>query len=259
MASFSNAVALITGAGGGIGREFARSLSADGAAIAAIDLNDDVLGGLRSELAGKPLATAVADVTDRAGLFAAVEQLQKQLGPIDLLIANAGIGLETSALSFKAADIEAQVKVNLIGVANSIEAVLPQMLARGRGHIVGLSSLASYRGLPKMCGYCASKAGLNALLDGVRVETRPRGVFVTTICPGWIRTALTENVDVPKPYMMSPAFAVRKMIEAIRQKKEFIAFPAQAAWQVRILGCLPAGWSDALMRFLLRRMIAKKV
>src|SRR5207245_2000808 len=100
---------------------------------------------------------------------------------IDLLIANAGIGIETSALAFRAEDIEAQIRVNLIGVANSIEAVLPAMLARRRGHLAAISSLASYRGLPKMAGYCASKAGVNALLDAVRVEVRSHGIAVTTI------------------------------------------------------------------------------
>ena len=257
MNRFDNRVALITGACGGIGRQFVRLLAAEGASIAALDLQESALAELRPDVNGRPLATAVADVTNREQLLDAVGQVEKQLGPTDLLIANAGIGLETTAEGFSARDFEAQIRVNLIGVANSIEAVLPQMLQRRRGHIVGISSLASYRGLPKMFGYCASKAGLNAMLDGIRLEVQAHGITVTTICPGWIRTPLTNNVDVPKPYMMDAEYAVRKMVDAIGKKKTFIAFPPQAAWQVRILGWLPAGISDPLIRILLRKLMKR--
>ncbi len=205
-------------------------------------------------VAGKPFACAIADVTDRVSLFPAVQQLEKQLGPVDVLIANAGIGAETTALTFKAADFEKQIKVNLIGAANSVEAVLPGMLQRRRGHIVGMSSLASYRGLPLMWGYCASKSGLNAMLEGLRVELRPCGISVTTICPGWIRTPLTQMVNVPKPDMMEPEMAVRRIVDAIRRRKKFLAFPAKPAWQVRLLHWLPAALSDRLIGYLLRRL-----
>ncbi|HZT80250.1 MAG TPA: SDR family oxidoreductase, partial [Gemmataceae bacterium] len=181
MQSFANQVALVTGAGSGLGRQLALRLAAEGARIAAVDLSAEALAKLTAELAGKPVATAVADVADVNALRAAVPQLEQQLGPVDLLIANAGIGRETSALAFRAEDVAAQVNVNLIGVANSIDAVLPGMLARRRGHLAAISSLASYRGLPKMAGYCASKAGVNNLLDGLRLELKPLGIAVTTI------------------------------------------------------------------------------
>jgi NAD(P)-dependent dehydrogenase (short-subunit alcohol dehydrogenase family) len=252
MDEFSGRVALITGAGGGLGRQLALTLAGAGAAIAAIDLAAEPLAKLAEALPGKPVAWAVADVTDRAALTAAVHDLVGRLGPVDLLVANAGIGLETSAVEFRAADIEAQVRVNLIGVANSVEAVLPGMLERQRGHLVGISSLASYRGLPKMAGYCASKAGLNALLDSLRLELRPHGIAVTTICPGWIRTALTANIRVPKPYLLEVEDAARHIVEAVRRRRPFYAFPPPAARRVRLLRWLPAGLSD----WALRRVLA---
>src|SRR5438874_55068 len=82
-------------------------------------------------------------------------------------------------------------------------------LGRRQGHIVGMSSLASYRGLPRMLGYCASKAGLNSLLEGLRVELRERGISVTTICPSWIRTPLTAHVNVPQSAMLDVGDATR--------------------------------------------------
>src|SRR5947199_122165 len=138
----------------------------------------------------------------------AATRLESEIGPTDVLIACAGIGKETSALNFRAEDIAAQVNVNLIGVANSIDAVLAGMRQRRSGHLVVLSSLASYRGLPMMAGYCASKAGVSALFESLRVELEPLGLHVTIICPGWIRTPLTTSIDVPQPYMMEVEFAV---------------------------------------------------
>ena len=159
-----------------------------------------------------------------------------------------GIGKATSALDFKAEDVAAQIEVNLIGVANSVDAVLAGMIQRRRGHLAVLSSLASYRGLPMMAGYCASKAGVSALFDTLRVELTPLGIAVTTICPGWIRTPLTTNIDVPQPYMMEVDNAVAHMVKALRQRKPYIAFPPRAAWQVRFLRWLPCGLSDWLVR-----------
>jgi short-subunit dehydrogenase len=142
--------------------------------------------------------------------------------------------------------------VNLLGVANSVAAVLPGMLQRRRGHLVAISSLASYRGLPLMAGYCASKAGVNALLDALRVELRPHGISVTTICPGWIRTPLTANVRVPMRGMMEVDAAARQIARAIRRRVPFFAFPRSGVWPVRLLRWLPSGVSDWLVTRLMR-------
>lgn len=251
MPLFANRIALITGAGSGLGRQLALTLAAEGAAIAAIDLQQEPLASLEAELKGKRVAWAVADVTERTVLHPAVAGLRQRLGPIDLLIANAGIGIETSALAYRAADIEAQIRVNLIGVVNSIDAVLPEMIERKQGQIVAISSLASYRGLPRMAGYCASKAGVNALLDALRIELQPLGLTVTTICPGWIRTPLTANITVPKPHIMEVAVAAQRIAAAIHQRRPFYAFPRPVVSQLRLLRWLPCGLSDWLT---LRRM-----
>jgi short-subunit dehydrogenase len=254
MTPFANQVALITGAGSGLGRELARSLARKGAAIAAVDLKAEPLEALARELPGSRVGWTVADVTDLTGLRSAVIRLQEQLGPIDLLVANAGIGIETSALAFRAEDIAAQVRVNLIGVANSIDAVLQGMLARRQGHLVAISSLASYRGLPKMAGYCAAKAGVNALMESVRIEVRPHGIAVTTVCPGWIRTPLTANINVPQPYLLPVEKAAERIVTAIQARRPFYAFPAVAAWQVALMRWLPARLSDWLVNRRLRAL-----
>jgi NAD(P)-dependent dehydrogenase (short-subunit alcohol dehydrogenase family) len=257
MSVFTNRVALVTGAGSGLGRQLALALAAEGAAVAALDLNAAGLAALGGELAGKPYAWAVADVTDLPGLRQAAKGLEARLGPVDLLIANAGIGRETSALDFRAEDVEAIIRVNLVGVANSIDAVLPGMLARRRGHLAAISSLASYRGLPRMAGYCAAKAGVNALLEGLRVELAPLGIAVTTICPGWVRTPMTAAVNLPMPNLMDADAAARVTVAALKARRPFVAFPSGSVRHVRLLRWLPAAWSDWLLLRAARKMEAR--
>ena len=246
MTTFANRVALVTGAGSGLGRQLSLHLAREGAAIAAVDLVPEGLESLAKELSKKRMAWATADVTDRDALHDAVAQLTGQLGPVDLLIANAGIGIENSALSFRAEDFEKQIRVNLIGVANSIETVLSSMIERRQGQIAAISSLASYRGVPKLLGYCASKSGVNALLEGMRVELQPYGIAVTTICPGWIKTPLTANIAIPGTEMMELPFAADCILNAVRARRPFFAFPGSQARQLRLLRWLPCGISDWL-------------
>ena len=153
-------VALITGAAHGIGRGLAIQLAREGYAIGAIDIDGPALTRLTTEMGA---LTAVADVTDAAGLQRAMQMLEANLGPASLLVANAGVGMETTAYDFRAADFERVIRINLLGVSNSVAAVLPGMIQRKSGHLVGLSSLASFRGLPRLLAYSTSKAGEQAV------------------------------------------------------------------------------------------------
>ena len=251
--AFADRVILITGAGSGIGRQLARVLAAEGATVAALDIQPESLADLARELAGKRLATAVGDVTDRDSLNKAVEQLQQQLGPIDVLFASAGVGFETSAVDFSAEAFERLVRVNLIGVANSVGAVLPGMIRRKSGHLVALSSMASFRGLPHMSAYCASKAGVNALMDSLRVELRPLGIDATTICPAWIRTPMTANVKVPMEGILEVDEAVRRILGAVRRRAAFYAFPGASVRRLRLIRWLPTRAGDWLVARMLKR------
>jgi short-subunit dehydrogenase len=249
MSNINSRVALITGAGSGIGRELARTLARQGVAIAAIDRKADGLVPLAEELTAqkRSMAWEVADVTDAITLRKKVGDLEQRLGPVDLLIANAGIGLETSALCLQAEDVSAVIGVNLLGVTNSIAAVLPGMLKRRQGHIAAISSLASFRGVPRMLAYCASKAGVNAFLDGLRVEVRGHNIAVTTICPGWIRTPMTDQIRGPRPEMMDAAAAAERIVAAIHRRVPFYAFPRSFAWRIRLLNWLPCAVGDWLV------------
>jgi short-subunit dehydrogenase len=242
-------VALITGAGSGIGRELARTLAAEGTAIAAIDKKPEGLTELADEFqrTNRTMAWEVADVTDALTLRQKVGELEERLGPVDLLIANAGVGLETSALCLQPEDVTTVLQVNLLGVAHSIAAVLPGMLKRRSGHIVGISSLASFRGVPRMLAYCASKSGVNAFLEGLRVEVKPYNIAVTIICPGWVKTPMTANIRGPRLDLMEADAAAKLIVGAIRKRRKFFAFPNSLAWRLRLLRWLPCSVSDWLI------------
>ena len=137
------------------------------------------------------------------------------------MINNAGFGAYRRFVELEPSLADELLSVHVRAVMQVTRAALPGMLARGRGHIVAMSSLAAYRGLPKMAGYCATKAGVNGLLEGLRIELRSRGIDVSTICPGWIRTPLTADIKVPQPFMMDVDYAARRIVEAIRKKKRF--------------------------------------
>jgi short-subunit dehydrogenase len=247
MSTFADRVVVITGAGSGIGRQFALQLAREGAKIAALDLREEGLKTLADEIR-TPLEWAVADVTDFAGLQATISSLEEKLGPTDILIANAGVGRETHTADYNALDADLMIRVNLIGVSNSFAAVLPGMRERRSGHLVGIASLASYCGIPRMGAYCATKAGVRALCDAFRVELRPLGISVTTICPGFIKTPMTESLVKLKRYpaLLTVEYAVGRMVEAIRRKKAFLAFPFSSRFQVALLRYLPRPLADWL-------------
>jgi short-subunit dehydrogenase len=239
--SFANQVAVVTGASSGIGWALARELAVQGCRVGLLARRRDQLDRLADEIrqAGGTAAAAVADVADRAQTLAAVEDLRARLGPVDLMIANAGVGTPTLLEPFNVADVEKMVRVNLLGVIYSIEAVLPEMLHRGRGHLAAVSSLAAYKGLPGESAYCASKAAVNTYLEGLRIQLRGKGVAVTTICPGFIKTPMTDVNNFKMPWLMQADEAARRIIRALRRRRKVYNFPWQTTLLMKLTRWLP--------------------
>lgn len=231
--SFANQVAIITGASSGIGWEIAKTLAKRQCIVGVVARRKERLDALVQEIqaVGGKAASATADVSDRAQTVAAIHSLRDQLGPIDLLIANSGVGKQTTLEPINMADIEEMFKVNTMGVVYAIEAVLPDMLKRGKGHLAAISSLASYLGMPGESAYCASKAAVNFYMDGLRIELRTRGVHVTTICPGFIETPMTAANAFDMPWLLKPDVAAEKIVRALERKKKVFNFP----WQLTLL------------------------
>jgi short-subunit dehydrogenase len=239
--SFANQVAVVTGASSGIGRALARALAADGAKVGLIARRKDQLETLAGEVAasGGTAAVAAADVGDRAQAQAAVEEVRGRLGPINLLVANAGVGAPTLIDPMNVGDVEKMLRVNVLGVVYAIDAVLPEMLHRGCGHLAAVSSLAAYKGLPGESAYCASKAAVNTFLEGLRIQLRDRGITVTTVCPGFVLTPMTEINDFDMPWLLQPDEAARRIVGALRRKKAVYNFPWQMTLLMKVTAWLP--------------------
>jgi short-subunit dehydrogenase len=249
MRAFSNQVAIVTGASSGIGWALAKVLAADGCKVGLVARRQDKLQSLADEItaSGGVTALAAADVSDRTQTVEAIHVLARQLGPIDLLIANAGVGVPTLLNPVNVADVERMFQVNVLGVVYSIEAVLPDMLRRGRGHLAAISSLGSYKGLPGESGYCASKAAVNTYMGGLRIQLRSKGITVSTICPGFIRTPMTDVNQFQMPFLLEADEAARRIVRALARRRKVYNFPWQMSLVMKLVAWLPDWVLDRAM------------
>src|ERR1043166_40513 len=250
MKSFQDKVVMITGASSGIGRGLAVELARQGATIGLVARRAEVLEEVIHEIrgvGGKAVALP-GDVQDASSMAAAAERLRAEVGPIDILIANAGIGPTRDAARIDAAEVAGVINVNVIGASNSAAVVIPAMVERGSGQLVIISSLAAYRGLPKSAAYCASKAAVSAFFESLRLDLTPRGIDVTIIHPGFIKTPLTAGRDAQMPFLMELDDAVKKMARAIEKRRKRYSFPWQLATIVRAGMIKPIWMYDQISR-----------
>jgi short-subunit dehydrogenase len=243
-------VVMITGASSGIGGALAIELAKRGARLGLVARRADALTEIadRIKAAGSQALVLPADVRDAASLRKAAAELQSGIGPIDVLIANAGVGPTRDGSDLDAAEVSNVININVIGATNSVAAVIPEMVARGQGHLVAISSLAGYRGLPKSAAYCASKAAVSAFFESLRLDLEPKGIAVTIIHPGFIKTPLTAGREAQMPFLMELDDAVQKIVRAIEKRKKSYAFPWQLATIVRAGMVMPIWMYDRISR-----------
>lgn len=187
------------------------------------------------------------DVANRDELKAAIADFSKSIG-LDLLIANAGIGYKFKT---KVPDFEwsyKMVHVNLLGVMYAFEAALDVMIPRSKGHLVAISSIAGYNGLPGVSAYSATKAAVQKLCESLHLDMKQFNIDVTTICPGFVETPLTSSNQHAMPFLVKAPRAAYLISRAIDKKKMIYAFPFLFSTIVRILGMLPRTWYRAFMR-----------
>ena len=241
---------MITGASSGIGRGLAVEVSRRGAKVGLIARRAEALAEVVREIeaAGGQALALPADVLNAGSLRTAADNLRSSFGPIDVLIANAGIGATVDAAVLKGSTVAGVINVNVLGAANSVEAVVPEMVERGSGQLVVISSLAAYRGLPKSAAYCASKAAVSAFFESLRLDLQPRGITVTIIHPGFIKTPLTAGRQAQMPFLMELDDAVKKIVGAIEKRKKSYAFPWQLASIVRAGMIMPNFMYDWISR-----------
>lgn len=217
----------ITGASSGIGAGLAAELGGRGDAVGLIARRGDLLAQQVQTLRARGIvaAAATADVTDPEALGAAVRQLEAELGPCEVMIANAGGGRASPATAVPVADTLDCMRLNYDGAVYSLGAVLPGMLARGSGHLVAISSVAAWRGLPGAGAYSAAKAAISTLLDAWRADLRPRGISVTVVHPGFVHTPMTARARHPLPFLLSTEAAARIIANAVDRRAARCDFP----------------------------------
>ena len=251
---------LITGASSGIGEALALHYAAPGVMLSLSGRDEGRLASVsgRARVLGANVHEKIIDVTDRAGMILWVAEADDCL-PVDLVIANAGISAGMGGRSSKQlfGETPEQVRrlfdVNVQGVFNTIDPLLPRMQTRGRGHIALMSSMAGFRGWPGAPAYCATKAAVRSYGEALRGVLASTGVKVHVICPGFVESRMTAVNRFPMPFIMRADRAARIIARGIHKNHGRIAFPFLVYACVWLCAALP----DSIAGRILRAMPAK--
>ncbi|MBI3992776.1 MAG: SDR family NAD(P)-dependent oxidoreductase [Candidatus Lambdaproteobacteria bacterium] len=243
--AFRGAKVLITGASAGLGRALTLALAAPGVDLGLVARRAEPLAevGAAAQALGARVWSYPADVGDAAAMRQAAGDFVAQAGGVTHAFANAGISEPDRVLQGDPTVLGELMRINVIGVINTLLPLVPSMVRQGRGHLVAISSVASFRALPGKGGYCASKGAVNMLMDGFRPRLRPHGIRVSTICPGFIATALTARNAYPMPFMLSAERAAELTLRAVARGRRQAVFP----WQMRLIAPLLRRMPDFML------------
>jgi len=242
--------AFVTGASSGIGRALAKRLAREGVEVAISARREDQLRTLEREIAdaGGRARVYPLDVANPEATTETLRRADQDMGGIDLVVANAGVSSHRWSGKLTYADCADVIDVNVRGAVATLTALLPTMVERKRGHLVGMSSLAQYRGLPSAAAYCASKAFLSHFLEALRVDLDSTGVAVTDVRPGFVRTPMTADSKLTMPFLIDLDQAITEIAEGIRTRAAIVAFPWQLASLVRAGTFVPVRVYDSAVR-----------
>ncbi|WGF88382.1 SDR family NAD(P)-dependent oxidoreductase [Marinivivus vitaminiproducens] len=237
---------LITGATSGIGRALALAYASPGRNLALTGRDRERLDAVARacEARGAVVRAEALDILDREGVAAWIDDLDRAL-PLDLVIANAGVSGGVAGPSGD--DGRHILAVNVEGVLNTVQPVIPLMTGRARGQIAVMSSLAAFRGFPNAPAYCASKAAVRLYGEGLRGRLARHGVGVSVICPGFVRTPLTDANPFPMPFMIEAEPAAAIILRDLARNRARIAFPWRLYALVRLTTALPAWLVDPIL------------
>jgi NAD(P)-dependent dehydrogenase (short-subunit alcohol dehydrogenase family) len=230
---------VISGASSGLGLALAHHYLEQGAMVAVMARRADCLQDLSKQFPQQVYCYPL-DVRDSAAVQAAAQSFIARAGVPDIVIANAGISVGTLTEYADDIDVFQQVMdINMLGVIKTFQPFLAPMREAGQGLLVGIASVAGFRGLPGAGAYSASKAALISYMESLRVELRGSGVRAVTICPGYIKTPMTAKNPYPMPFILSADEAARRIARAIASGKSFAVVPWQMGFVGRVLKLLP--------------------
>jgi short-subunit dehydrogenase len=248
VSTYPFATGLVTGASSGLGRVLALELGRSGVRLALVARREGELAILSQQIrdGGGEALVLPADLAHAEEAFRVVADAEKALGQLDLVIANAGVGRYSFVVSIPWQEIEQTFMINTLGTIALVKAALPAMIQRHGGYIAGISSLASYLGVPGSAHYSGSKAALSIFLESVRIETFGQGVSIIDVHPGFIRTPMTAPNRGHMPFLMEPERAALLILRAIARKKRVYNFPWQMSIFIRLSRILPLSMLDRL-------------
>ena len=225
----------VVGGSSGIGAELARELVRRGARVA--------ISGRRAtqleDIADGTMTTVPLDVTDAGAVDAAAAAARERLGGLDTVVFSAGYWKQFDAAEWDRETFARHIEVNLLGLNNVLGAVVPGLVNQGGGHVVGIASVAGYRGLAGSEAYGATKAAQLNLLEAMRASLSPKGIRVTTVAPGFVRTEMTSSNEFPMPFIIDADEAGRTIAVGLERGEENIVFPRRMAVAMGLARLVP--------------------
>lgn len=237
---------LITGASSGIGKALAMNYAVAGRRLALQGRDPERLEAVAEDCrkTGADVSADIVDVTDRDAMATWI-QAADDASPLDLVVANAGVSGRSEG---DPDPVRTMFRVNVEGVLNTVDPALPLMRERRRGHLAIMSSLAAFRGTPSAPGYTATKAAVRLYGEGLRGLLMKDGVAVSVICPGFIKTPMTDANEFPMPFLMTPERAAGIIRRGLDRRAARIAFPLRLYAIVRLVAALPPAWVDPILQ-----------
>jgi len=244
-------VAAVAAASQGLGFAAARTLAAEGARVGICSRDreriEQAAGTLRSG-ADRDVVPFVADLSKPEEAAEFIRSVHERFGRLDTIILNAGINAYVERHDFNSSVFEKIIQTNFIGMIYGIEAALPYLKQAKHPHIVGMSSTAAYRGLPRAEAYGASKAAIKNMLEALRLNLIPLNISVSVICPGFVKTPLTDQNDFYMPFKISAEEAANTITDQIARYKQEIHFPKRFSICIKLISFLPSEWYTALLK-----------
>lgn len=236
----------VTGASSGIGRALAVALARMGNDVVVSGRNEQELEKTRAECSDRIKCVAF-DVADRAENLDAAQRVEQELGGLDIVVLNAGTCEYLNAAEFDSEMIKRVMDINYMGFVYGVEASLPLLRKSEAPYIVGMSSTVAYTGLPRAEAYGTSKAAIRHFLQALRIDLDGEGIDVSIICPGFVKTPLTDRNDFNMPMRISVDQAAAYIVKGMKKRNHEISFPPLFAFILKLIAALPSRIRNRLL------------